>query len=348
MDDLRGVLEASPDAVLVVDDEGVIQRANRHVPEVLGYAPEELEGEDVEELLLKEDRQHHVGFRQEYIEDPEPRPMGNELDLYALREDDTRIPVEISLGPVERDGERYVVATVSDISERRERERKLERQNERLEEFAGIVSHDLRNPLSVAAGRLELAREGCDSDHLDAVEHSLDRMVALIDDLLALARVGRMIEDVESVDLAALAEECWQGVETNDATLVVETERAVRADRRRFRQLVENLLRNSVEHGSTGSRPEADDSVEHGGEDVTVVVGDTDGGFYVEDDGRGFSTDDRDRLFERGYSTSRDGTGFGLAIVEEVAEAHGWRVRATEGDSGGARVEVTGVEHDRE
>ena len=325
MDDLRGVLEASPDAVLVVDDEGIIQRANRHAHDVLGYSPRELEGEVVEELLLKEDRDHHVQFRQGYVDDPEPRPMGSDLDLYALHEDGTSVPVEISLGSIERDGELYVVATISDVSDRRERER----QNERLEEFASIVSHDLRNPLSVAAGRLELAQEECDSEHLDAVERSIDRMGALIDDLLTLAREGRMVEDVKPVDLSALVEDCWRNVDTAGASLVAETERTVRADRKRLQQLLENLLRNAVEHG---------------GENVTVEVGDHDDGFYVEDDGPGVPADDRDQLFERGYSTSEGGTGFGLAIVEGIAEAHDWRVRAAEGSSDGARFEVTGVE----
>jgi signal transduction histidine kinase len=139
----------------------------------------------------------------------------------------------------------------------------------------------------------------------------------------------------------------------------VAADRKLAADPDRLASLLENLFRNSVEHGSTGSRPQADDSVEHGstgsrpraGDEVTdadravaVEVGALPDGFYVADDGPGVPEDRRDRVFERGYSTTREGTGFGLSIVEEIAAAHGWTVAATEADGGGARFEVTGVD----
>jgi signal transduction histidine kinase len=238
--------------------------------------------------------------------------------------------VEISLGPVERDGDLYVVATVSDISERKRRQRELRRQNERLERFASIVSHDLRNPLNVAEARLELAREDEDEDeHLDAIERSLDRMSALIEGLLTLARKGDVVEEIQLVDLQAVVEDCWRNVETANATLVVETERKIRADRERLQQLLENLLGNAIEHGGDG---------------VTLTVGALEDGFYVEDDGRGIPAEDRQHIFQRGYSTSRDGTGFGLAIVNEIVEAHDWRISVVGGEPCGTRFEITGVE----
>lgn len=329
MDRLGSVLEASPDAVLVVDKDGVIQQANRNVAEVLGYSPSELEGELVEVLLPEADREHHVSHRQEYMTNPEPRPMGSDLDLYALHKDGTNVPVEISLGPIERAGELYVVATITDISERKRRERALQRQNERLEEFASIVSHDLRGPLSVAAGRLELAHQECDSEHLDAIEQSHNRMEALIEDLLTLAREGKMIEDVEKIELSPFVHRCWQTIDTTNATLCIETDCSIRADETRLRQLLDNLLRNAIEHG---------------GEDVTVTVGELQNGFFVADDGPGIPPGHREQVFKHGYSTSDDGTGFGLPIVKEVANAHDWHIRITESASGGARFEITGVE----
>jgi PAS domain S-box-containing protein len=323
------VLEASPDAVIVVDEEGVIQRANRHAPEVLGFTPEELEGRSVEELLLKDDREDHVRLRREYMASPEPRPMGRGLDLYALHEDGTEIPVEISLGPIEHDDELYVVATVSDVSDRKRRERKLQRQNRRLEEFTSIVSHDLRNPLSAISGRLELTRNEFDSEHLEVIEESVERMAVLIENLQRFAREGKVVEHVEPIALSSLVEECWQHVATANATLVTETTHTVRADRGRLRQLMENLMRNAVEHG---------------GEDVTVTVGDLDDGFFVEDDGPGIPAASREQVLQWGYSTSEDSTGIGLAIVSQIAEAHDWRIQVIEGTSGGTRFEVTGVE----
>jgi signal transduction histidine kinase len=156
-------------------------------------------------------------------------------------------------------------------------------------------------------------------------------MDALLEDMLTLARESEAVEEPEPIVLADVVEACWNTVETPDATLVTATELTIRADESRLQQLLENLVRNAVEHG---------------GEGVTVTVGDlADGtGFYVEDDGRGIPADEREAVFEYGYSTTEDGTGFGLAIVEEIVEAHGWAVAATDGEAGGARFEITGVE----
>ena len=210
-----------------------------------------------------------------------------------------------------------------------ERTAELERQNDRLEEFAGVVSHDLRNPLEVARGRTELAREECDSDHLAAGERAHDRMTALIDDLLTLAREGDPVTDAEPVDLGRVVGSCWRTVDTVDATLRNEAEGMILADEGRLRQLLENLIRNAIEHG---------------GEGVSVTVGTLPDGFYVADDGPGIDPDRREEVFDAGHSTSQSGTGFGLRIVEQVADAHGWSVRAVESEAGGARFEVTGIE----
>jgi PAS domain S-box-containing protein len=210
----------------------------------------------------------------------------------------------------------------------RGRERELRRQNERLEKFASVVSHDLRNPLTVAEGHLELARAECDSESLEGVARAHERMDTLIDDVLTLAREGNQVNDVGTVDLAETVESCWATVATGDANLVLEAEGTVRADPSRLQRLLENLVRNAVEHG---------------GADVCITVGDLADGFYVADDGPGIPAAERDRAFDVGHSTSADGTGFGLSIVQEIAEAHGWSVHVVDGAEGGARIEVTGV-----
>ena len=223
-----------------------------------------------------------------------------------------------------------------------DRSRDLERQNDRLEEFASVVSHDLRTPLAVVDGSLELACTRYDDEDLDRAARSLDRAFDLIEDLLALARQDDAL-DPRPVDLSAVAEACWRTADTADATLVVADDPTVRADERRLRRLLENLFRNAVEHGSTSSQLSADDAVEHGSTDaLTVTVGSLDGpGFYVEDDGSGIPDDGRD-VFEAGYTTGSDGTGLGLAIVERIAAEHGWSVAAVAADGGGARFEFRG------
>jgi signal transduction histidine kinase len=232
-----------------------------------------------------------------------------------------------------------------ELEQRRYNER-LEERNERLEEFASIVSHDLRNPLNVAEGQLEMAREKHgDDEHLAAVAESHERMSTLIEDLLTLARQGDSLGDLKPVHLGDLAAECWSGVASADATFESDTEAVILADESRLRQLVENLLRNAVEHGSTSPRSQArEDAVEHGGAGVTVTLGELPDGFYVADDGPGIPEGDREAVFEGGFTTSEEGTGFGLRIVSEIAEAHGWEVALTESAAGGARFEFTGVE----
>jgi PAS domain S-box-containing protein len=221
------------------------------------------------------------------------------------------------------------LAQVTRTEQLRSREQELLRQNDRLEEFASVVSHDLQNPLQVAEGRLELVREDCENEQLDAIERALDRMDALIEDLLTLAREGEQVQEQEPVDIAETVRSCWQHIETPTATLHVETDTTIRADRSRLQQLLENLVRNAIDHG---------------GDDVTITIGDVDTGFYVADDGPGIPPDERGSVFEAGYSTSQEGTGFGLSIVQEISSAHGWGITITDSIDGGARFEITGCE----
>jgi signal transduction histidine kinase len=153
-------------------------------------------------------------------------------------------------------------------------------------------------------------------------------MEELIADLLELVRKGESVDEPEAVDVGSLAETCWGTVTTDDATLIRDIDRHIRADESRLQQLAENLIRNAIAHG---------------GADVTVTIGGLDGGFYVEDDDPGIPEDRRDEVFEEGYSTTDRGTGFGLNIVKQVVDAHGWEIRVTDSDDGRARFEITGV-----
>jgi len=251
---------------------------------------------------------------------------------------------ETAFSDVERIFVELLTRWVSYELEERAARAELERQNERLSEFASIVSHDIRNPLNVAQGQLELARETGTMDHLTEAEDALDRMERLVTDLLELARQGSVIESAAEVSLDDVAADAWASVATGDADLVVEADGHVTADRERLRRLLENLFRNSVEHGSTDSQTQSDDAAEHADSDhLTVRVGVVDRGFYVEDTGPGIPADERDIVFDRGYSTN-DGTGLGLTIVHAIAEAHGWSAAVVDGDDGGARFEFSGVD----
>ncbi len=217
----------------------------------------------------------------------------------------------------------------------RSREEQIARERDRLEEFASVVSHDLRNPLNVATGHLEMALAEFDSEELRTVERTLSRMEAIIEDVLTLARQGNDVDEVEPVPLAELIEECWTNVDTDAATLVVTADVAVIADRSRLAQVFENLFRNAIDHGTR------DD-----GDGVEIEVGmlpDGDG-FFVADDGPGIDPELREDVFDPGVTTDPDGTGFGLRIVSEIARAHGWSVSIADAEGGGARFEFHGVD----
>jgi PAS domain S-box-containing protein len=325
----EAVLETSIDGILVIDQDREYVTWNQQFLDMWGV-PAELIGDKPEELGLEWalDQLEHPQAFIENVEYLYEHPHEENRDEIHLK--DGRVFDRYS-GPVEADDGTYFgrVWFFRDITEQKERERELARQNERLEKFTGVVSHDLRNPLSVAEGRIELARDQYDSEHLDSAAQAVERSLTLLEDLLTLAREGEYPGDIESVDLAETCERCWQNVETADAALVIETDRTIRANPGRLKQLLENLFRNAVEHG---------------GEAVTVTVGDLDGGFYVSDDGPGIPGDKYEQVFDAGYSTTDAGTGFGLSIVQEIVEAHEWEISVTESETGGTRIEITSVE----
>ena len=321
---LEALFENSPDMIDVLDADGTIRDVNERFCAELGYEESEVLGRSIWEFDLRFDAEDVQSQLSGYRVNERRKFEG----LYERRDGST-MPVEVHLLRLSLDGEDRFLAISRDITERKEREQELEQQNERLEQFASVVSHDLRNPLTVARGRLELLREVSDSEHVDAIDGAHQRMDTLIDDLLTLARNGASPASLVAVDLEPFVESCWQTVETKAATLRTDVDRLIRADESRLRQLFENLIRNAVEHGGDG---------------VTVTVGDLADGFYVEDDGPGIPEPDRGDVFDAGYTTVVEGTGFGLSIVKQVADAHGWTVRVVGGTDGGARFEFTDVD----
>lgn len=212
--------------------------------------------------------------------------------------------------PFEVDDDRYAIVMHVDITERKLAELDARERTEQLQMVARVLSHDLRNPLNVAKGRLEL------DGNAEIIGRQLDRMADIIDNALVIARGTTEVER-EPVDLETAAREAWASVDTADATLEFDETEPLAVDPRTFPHLLENLFRNSVEHA---------------GPDVTVTVGTLDDGFYVEDDGPGLPDED---VFEAGVTTG--GSGLGLAIVRTIADAHGWRIETPDVD--GARLE---------
>lgn len=301
------------DAIIILDDEGKIRDYNSSALDVFpSLLDSRVIGERLDELLP------------EVMSSIEEDQSIIELSRYGSKR-----YYRISSNPFGEESTQVgETLTFTDVTEREQYRRELERQNQRLEDFASMVSHDLRNPLNVAQGRLEIAREENDSDHLVLTSDALNRMEKLIDDLLTLARQGKPIDKTDEVVLSNIVDQCWEMVDTHNSKLVFEDDIKFMADPDRLRQMIENLVRNAIEHG---------------GNDVTIYCGGIDGGFYVEDDGSGISEEKRSEVFEFGFTTNEEGTGFGLSIVKEIVDAHGWEIDIKAGRDGGARFEITDV-----
>lgn len=316
-EEYRALFNGMNDSAWVIGLDEQFRAVNDTAVEKLGYSRDELinmRPHDIDEGL-------EPGEISELIREM-PKDELQIFETIHRTKDGREIPVEISSTLITYQGDTAVLSVARDISGRKRRERQLE-------EFASVVSHDLRNPLSVAQGRVELAREEVDSEHLDRAIAAHQRMNALISDLLTLAREGDQVQDPEPITIDEEVHRAWQHVKTGEATLEIDIDGSTRADRSRLAQVFENLFRNAIDHG---------------GEDVAIRVGQLEDGFFIEDDGPGIPEDKRETVFDVGYSTSHDGNGFGLSIVEQIVKAHGWAISITEGSAGGARFLITGID----
>jgi PAS domain S-box-containing protein len=327
LEQYRTMLDSVEDVIYMTDANRQFTWINTAAEDLLGYDRETLLGQSVL-AFLNDEQVERAKQNVEYLLSAEtPDVLTFEMDV--ARKDGTTFPAETRATLLPGEGFTGTVGTIRDVSQRKERERELRRTNDRLETFANTISHDLRNPLTIALTRYELAEEECDSEHLQAIGTALERMDVLVDDLYALALHGQQAMDVEAIDLAAIAEAAWQTIPTAQAELRVEDTAKIEADPSRLQQALENLFNNAVEHADSP---------------VTVRVGELEeAGFYVADDGPGIPSETRDQVFDAGYTTNADGTGLGLNIVDEIARAHDWEVAVTDVEDGGARFEIAGV-----
>ncbi|OSP07896.1 PAS domain-containing sensor histidine kinase [Halorubrum ezzemoulense DSM 17463] len=327
-EEYEAVLNSVEDAIFLLnveeDGDGVqfeFERLSPSNERQTGITTEEVQGQTPQAVFGEEQGAELAANYHRCVKAGEPISYQEEL----LVSEGARF-WQTKLAPVVSDGEiTRLVGVTRNVTERVERERQLRQQNERLGEFASVISHDLRSPLNVAQGRAALLAEQGESEHLDPLLQALDRMEAIVEDTLTLARQGDTISETESVSLTNLVGKCWATVDTGEAAIEIVDEMTLQADPDRLRHVFENLFRNGVEHG---------------GSDVTVRVGrHNELGIYVEDNGPGIPVEKRDEVFEPGHSSAQGGTGFGLTIVKRIVEAHGWELSVADGTDGGARFE---------
>lgn len=217
-----------------------------------------------------------------------------------------------------------------DVTRLKRREKRLERKNRFLDEFASVVSHDIATPLSVIENKAHLIELTDETSHTGDIYDATEQIRGQIEELRNLARRGRDIGDITTVALETVATEAWSTTEAADVTLEVTDSMTVEANQDLLRQLLENLFKNSVEHG-----------LEENQQALHIQVGAHSDGFYVADNGSGIPEQEYDKVFQQGYTTGASGSGLGLAIVRRIAEGHGWDIEATESDDGGTRFEIS-------
>jgi PAS domain S-box-containing protein len=324
---LEEMVESVGVSVGVYGADGRYVYVNDAYAELLGTDRESLVGTPIWEVVPEFERDRFDDYWESFA-DGETR-TAETVHEYG----EVSVPVSAVTTRRRIQGAPYHFGTIQDISELKQREQELREQNERLEAFTGVVSHDLRNPLNVAKGYVDILQEDIDRDELELVESSLERMSILVDDLLRLAREGEAVDAMEPVSLMTVGTAARETVATGEATVTVESDLDLLADGSRLQQLLENLIRNAVEHASEDGDP-------------TITIGSLvdSQGFFVEDDGPGIPPEEREAVFSPTRSEGKRGVGLGLAIVKEIAEAHDWTITVTEGREGGARFEFRDIE----
>jgi PAS domain S-box-containing protein len=332
----RGLIEVAPDAIVTADGDGRIVLVNGQTEALFGYQRAEMLGQFVEVLLPERYREGHVSRRSGYTHSPRIRPMGANLELHGRRKDGSEFPVEISLGPIEVDGELLVIATIRDISERKAVEAAIVQAREEAvqanlakSEFLSRMSHELRTPLNAILGFGQLlAMDDLIEEQRDSVDQILRagaHLLELINEVLDISRIeaGRLTLSIEPVSLDDLLRETQDLVRplANEAHIrIEETPRPssmhVLADQQRLRQVLLNLLTNAVKYNR------ADGLVQ-----ITCEPGESgQNRIAIRDTGNGMDEGELARLFtpfERlaAEQSGVEGTGLGLALSRRLVEA---------------------------
>lgn len=328
---LRLIVDAVPNAMLLVDATGRMMFVNRNTEALFGYTRAELIGQPLEMLVPERVRKAHPQHVRDFFAAPTARPMGAGRALHGCRKDGSEMMIEIGLNPIETAEGLCTVASIIDVTERRKHQDELQRSNADLEQFAYIASHDLQEPLRMVASYTELLAqryEGkLDAKAVKYIFYAVDgarRMQRLVADLLQYSRVGSQGKPFVVVKpgevLRRVLVLLGEGISSTGATIEYDDLPEVMADEVQLNQLFQNLIGNAIKFRSF--------------EPPRIRITATREGrkwlFSVSDNGIGIEMRYAERIFqmfqrlhERG---KYDGSGIGLAIAKRIVERHGGRI----------------------
>jgi PAS domain S-box-containing protein len=335
----QALLESAPDAMVIVDPQGLIELANAQTEKLFGYARPELLGKSADILVPERFRGKHGGHPQGFFQSPKNGEMGAGLELFGLRKDGTEFPVEISLSPLESPLGISVTAAIRDITARRKNEEilaqkaaELNRSNEELQQFANVASHDLQEPLRMVASYTQLLAKRykgrLDSDADEFIAYAVDgsnRMQRLIRDLLAYSRAGTTEKAFHEISSESALQEALANlrgaIEESGAVVTHDPLPALTTDDSQLVQIFQNLVGNAIKYRSA-EPPRVHVSARQNGHKECV--------FSVRDNGSGIDPQHFDRIFvifQRLHGREEfAGTGIGLAICKRILERQGGRI----------------------
>ena len=348
--------------MLIIGPTGEIAYVNSLAARMFGYERNELLGRSIELLVPPEARGVHTGHRRNYFDQPRVRMMETGLELYGLRKDGSRFPVEISLSPLHTYAEVLVLGAVRDRTRKQKAEseiralnadlqakvRELDAMNRELQEFTYTTAHDLRAPIRHMQGYAELLRQGAASrldeselQQLDKISASAKRLGVLIDSLLDFSRLSRVALHPRKLDLPNLLEELQAELSAKNPSRRISWKNSallpeIKADPAALRILLANLLDNAVKF--TRSREEAVIEVGCATQNGAAAI-------FVRDNGVGFDMRFAEKLFQLFQRMHRhdefEGTGIGLAAARRIAERHGGKLWAESQPGKGATFYVS-------
>jgi PAS domain S-box-containing protein len=345
----RRAVESSPAGMLMVDTKGSIVLANRAAQTIFGYRGEDLIGRPIELVVPEVFRSEHASLRDAFLREPTTRAMGAGRDLFGRRADGSEVPIEIGLNPIHTDEGTFVLGSVVDITERKHAEHLIEAKHQELErslrdldEFAHVVSHDLKAPLRGIVSLSSWVLEDCarllpreSQEHLAALEERTRCMSELIDGILRYSRIGSQGARPQEIRTGELVRDVIDSLAAPESIRIrVEgTLPTVSYDRTQLRQVLQNLVGNAIQHLG---RPSGEVL-------VSCVEEATHFRFAVRDDGPGIDEIHLDRIFRIFHSMDPDrpGTGVGLAIVKKIVERNGGTIRVTSRRGAGATFAFT-------